>query len=261
MAIVTVLALFPLFWTVSTSFKTDQELFTRPLYWLPRVPTLSNYAEAFGQNGLRVISNGLIVAFGGTGLALLLGFPAAYTMSRYRKRRFAVFIVPLIMRASPPVVLAIPLLVLYSWFGLADTTQGLTLVYGATTVFYIVWMIKPFIDAVPRELEDAAMVDGVPRWKLPLNVILPMVVGGVVVSTTFVFILNWTEYVLALSLTSHEARTAALHMAGMGATAGDWVDQGPAAALSAISLVPFLGFAYYLQKQLVRTFFVGVVGK
>ncbi len=255
------MALFPLFWTFSTSFETEQELFTRPPHWLPRAPTLSNYATVFGQNGLRVISNGLIVSFGGTGLALLLGFPAAYSLSRHRKGRLAVIIVPLILRASPPVVLAIPLVVFYSSVRLIDTTQGLILIYGATTVFYIVWMIKPFIDAVPCELEDAATVDGVPRWKLPLNLILPMVMGGVVVSTAFVFILNWTEYVLALTLTSHEARTAALQMAGMGATAGDWVDQGPAAALSSISLIPFLLAAYYLQKQLVRNFFVGVVGK
>lgn len=253
------MVLFPVFWTATTSFKTEQEWFTRPLHWLPRSPTLSNYEELFGQYDVKAISNGLIVAFAGTVLALLLGFPAAYRMSRYGRGRFAVFIVPLIMRASPPVVFAIPLLVFYSSFGLADTTQGLIVVYSSTTVFYIIWMIKPFIDAVPRELEDAAMVDGVPRWKLLFNLILPMVAGGVVAATIFVFILNWTEFILALSLTASDARTASLQMAGMGATAGDWVDQGPAAALSTVTILPLLLVAYHLQKQLVRTLFVGAV--
>ena len=120
-------------------------------------------------------------------------------------------------------------------------------------------MIKPFIDAVPRELEDAAMLDGVAGWKIPFSLILPMVAGGVVAATIFVFVLNWTEFVLALNLTRFAARTMPLQMAAFNALGSISEGQGQAAALSTVSIIPFLVIAYYLQKQLVRTFYVGAV--
>lgn len=260
MAILVIITVFPIFWVVATSFKTANEWFASPVHWLPKRPTLSNYAAAFtSQYGVRAISNSLIVALGGTALALFTGFPAAYVISRYKAGKFGLFIVPLILRASPPAAVGIPLLVFYASLGLVDTTQGLMLVYGATTVFYIIWMVKPFVDAVPREVEDAAMIDGVPRWKIPFSLILPMVAGGVVAATIFVFMLNWTEFVLALSLTRFDARTVPLQMAAFSALGEISEGQGQAAALSTVSLVPFMFIAYQLQKQLIRAFFVGAV--
>src|SRR3989441_1445508 len=179
LVIVVVATLFPVFWVVSSSFKTEFELFSLPAHWLPQTPTLSSYAVAFAsQSGAQAISNSLVIALVGTLLALLIGFPSAYVISRYRGGRFALFVMPLIMRASPPAVIAIPLLIFYSSLGMVDTLQGLVLPYTAVTVFYVIWMIKPFVDAVPRELEDAAMIDGVPRWRIPFGVILPIVAAG-----------------------------------------------------------------------------------
>src|SRR3989442_12452380 len=173
-----VATLFPVFWVVSSSFKTNFELFSLPAHWLPATPTLSSYSVAFAsQSGAQAISNSLVIALVGTLLALLIGFPSAYVISRYRGGRFALFVLPLIMRASPPAVIAIPLLIFYSSLGMVDTLQGLVLPYTAVTVFYVIWMIKPFVDAVPREIEDAAMIDGVPRWRIPFGVILPIVAG------------------------------------------------------------------------------------
>ena len=252
--------LFPVFWVVSSSFKTGDDLFALPPHWLPRTLTLSSYVLVFvSQAGVKAVSNSLVVSLGGTFLALLIGFPSAYTLSRYRTGRFALFLLPLITRASPPAVIAIPLLVFYSSVGMVDTPQGLVLLYSATTVFYIIWMIKPFIDAVPRELEEAAMIDGVPRWRIPFGLILPMVAGGVVAATIFVFILNWTEFTLALMLTRYQTQTIPLQMAAISALGAISEGQGQAAAVSTVSLVPFLIVAYFLQKQLRRIFFAGAI--
>jgi len=262
LVIVVVATLFPVFWVVSSSFKTDFELFSLPPHWLPATPTLSSYTVAFAsQSGVRAISNSLVIAFGGTFLALLIGFPSAYVISRYRSGRFALFVLPLIMRASPPAVIAIPLLIFYSSLGMVDTLQGLVLPYSAATVFYVIWMIKPFIDAVPREIEDAAMIDGVPRWRIPFGLILPIVAGGVVAAAIFVFVLDWTEFTLALMLTRMQTQTIPLQMAAFNALGAISEGQGQAAALSTVSLAPFLIIAYVFQKQLVSTFSAGAVNR
>lgn len=260
MAVVVAFTLFPVYWVISTSFKPPSEWFAQPVHWLPRNPTLSNYETTYATTaGFKVIFNSLIVALGSTALALFIGYPAAYAISRHGTGRFALFLVPLILRASPPMVIALPLLVFYSSVGLLDTAQGLILVYAATTVFYIIWMIKPFIHAVPRDLEDAAMVDGVPRWSIPFKVILPTIAGGVVTSTIFVFILNWTEFSLALALTMNQVRTIPIQMMTISGLGGDSQGHGQAAALSTVSLVPFILGAYFLQKQLLRNLFLGIV--
>lgn len=200
--------------------------------------------------------NSIIVTFGAIFLALLIGYPAAYAVSRKRSGRFSLFVLPLIVRASPPIVFAIPLLVFYATFGLLDTLQALIPIYAGITVFYFIWLVKPFIDAVPQEIEEAAMVDGVKRWRLPFNVILPIMLGGVVAASIFVFILNWTEFVLALTLTQLNARTVPIQMTTI-TSPYSIVGYGQDAVVSTVSLIPFLFVAYFLQKQLVHTFYLG----
>ncbi len=257
MALVVILTLFPVFWVASISFKGQQEWFARPIHWLPSSPTLSNYAGVFANpSAVKAIYNSLIVTFSATVIAMLTGFPAAYAISRYRTARFSLFILPLIVRASPPIVFAIPLLVFYATVGLVDTLQALIPIYVATTVFYFIWLVKPFIDAVPHEIEEAAMVDGVKRWRLPFSVVLPIVLGGVAAATIFVFILNWTEFVLALSLTILNARTIPIQMTTL-TSLYSLQGYGQQSVVSTISVIPFLFVAYFLQKQLVRTFYLG----
>ena len=252
-------AIFPVFWVASIAFKGQQEWFARPLHWLPSMPTLVNFVAAFSnRNGANAVLNSLMAAAGGTLVALLVGYPAAYAMSRYRTRKLPLFIVPLILRATPPVVIAVPLLLFYSPLGLVDTVAGLIPVYAATTVFYIIWLIKPFIDAVPREIEEAAMADGVRHWRIPFSVVLPIVSGGLAAATTFVFILNWTEFSIALTLTRLYAETIPVQMTTL-TSLYSVLGNGQSAALSTASMIPFLFIAYYLQKLLLRSFFVGAV--
>jgi multiple sugar transport system permease protein len=247
--------LFPVYWVVSSSLKTPAEVFTQPVQWVPSRFLTTNYVQAFTTlGGLKAIVNSLIVAGGGTALALAVGYPAAYYASRFRRGRVAVFLLPAILRLSPPIVFALPLLVFYSSIGVVDTVYALALVYGATTAFYVIWMVKPFIDVVPLDVEDMATVDGEARWRVPFTVVLPLVVGGVAAAALFVFLLNWTEFLLALALTRFEARTVPVAMtviSALGAVSSNW---GPIAALSTVSLIPFLFGTYYLQRQLLRAF-------
>lgn len=256
------LTLFPAYWVISTSFKPQSEWFVSPVHWLPARPTLSNYEQAFTNPlGSKAITNSVLAALGGTTLALLVGYPAAYSLSRYRGGRVPLFILPLILRTSPPAVIVIPLIVFYSSVGFVDTLHGLILVYGGTTAFYVIWMIKPFIDAIPRDIEDAAMVDGVSRWTIPFRVVMPLVASGVAAAVIFAFILNWTEFFYALSLTRFETRTIPVHMATISALGAVSTGQGQAAAVSTISLVPFLVGAYYFQRYLLRAFTYGFAGR
>jgi multiple sugar transport system permease protein len=251
---------------VSFSFKGVEELsqFPEPLYWLPQRPTLFNYADAFGTfTGLKAIWESLSIASASTIFAILIGFPAAYAVSRYgiRRTRLSLFLIPLVLRVMPAMVLAIPLLVFYNTFGLIDTAGGMVLVYGGTTVFYVIWLIKPFIDAVPREIEEAAMMDGVARWRVLYWVTLPTVVGGVIIAAFFVFMLNWTEFVFVLSLGRIEIQTIPVVMTSLSAFGVLSGAHGDASAVSTISLLPFLVGAYYLQKQLLRVSLFGLVGR
>ena len=261
-----ILTIFPLFWMVSFSFKGVEELtqLPEPIYWLPQRPTLFNYEDAFTTiTGLKAIWESFSIALASTAFAVLIGFPAAYAAARRHlpKTRFSVLLLPLILRVVPSAVLALPLLVFYSTFGLIDTAVGMVLVYGGTTVFYVIWLVKPFIDAVPPEIEDAAMIDGVPRWKVPYWVTLPTVVGGVLIASFFVFILDWTEFVFVLSLGRVEIQTIPVVMTSLSAFGVLSGAHGDASAVSTISLLPFLVGAYYLQKQLLRVPLFGLVGR
>jgi len=261
-----ILTIFPLFWMVSFSFKGVEELsqFPEPIYWLPQRPTLFNYEDAFGTvTGLRAIWESFSIALASTVFAMLIGFPAAYSASRYRlhRPRLTLFLIPLILRVMPTMVLAIPLLVFYFTFGLLDTVGGMVLIYGGTTVFYIIWLTKPFIDAVPPEIEDAAMMDGVARWKVPFWVTLPTVLGGLTIAAFFVFMLNWTEFVLVLTLGRTEVQTIPVVMTSLSAFGVLSGAHGDASAVSTVSLAPFSVGAYYLQRRLLRVSLFGSVGR
>jgi multiple sugar transport system permease protein len=151
--IATTVTLFPVLWVVSFSFKSGIELLQHPgpLYWLPHDPTFLNYQDAFGTlGGQKAIWESFSLASISTLGAVFVGFPAAYAISRHGTSKVQLFLVPLILRVLPAVVLGIPLLVFYASLGLIDTFYGLAVIYTGTTVFYIIWLTKPFIDAVPR---------------------------------------------------------------------------------------------------------------
>ncbi len=212
----------------------------------------SNYVPRF--------TNSLIIAFGSTALSVGFGVMAAYAFSRFKvplKDDLLFFI--LSTRMMPPIAVAIPIYLMYRELGLSDTRLGMILLYSAVNVSLAVWLLKGFIDEIPREYEEAAMVDGYTRLQAFRKVVLPQATTGIVATAIFCLIFAWNEYAFAVLLTSGEAQTAPPFIPIIIGEGGqDW----PAvAAGTTLFLVPILVFTVLLRKHLLRGITFGAVRK
>lgn len=270
MALAAVLALFPIFWLVSTSLKNVPEWFARPVVWISPAPTLENYAAIFGLPApnliiaggvlvpaFRAFANSALVAVGTTALAIVIGYLAAYSISRYKTGGASVYFFVLTTRMLPPVAVLIPLLVFFTTFALVDSIPGLIIIYLGVNVGFVIWIVRGFIDDIPKEVEEAASLDGVSKWAIPFKVILPLVKGGLAAAALFVFILSWTEFGVALILTRFQATTIPIQLFKYQYGAGNAL--GPMAALSTLAIIPVIIFGYLIQKQLVRGLSMGAI--
>jgi multiple sugar transport system permease protein len=206
------------------------------------------------------VLNSLLVAFGSTALSVLLGVMAAYAFSRFKvpgKDDLLFFI--LSTRMMPPIAVAIPIYLMYREVGLSDTRLGLILLYTAVNVSLAVWLLKGFIDEIPREYEEAALVDGYTRLQALRKVVLPQAATGIVATAIFCLIFAWNEYAFAVLLTSGRAQTAPPFIPIIIGEGGqDW----PAvAAGSSVFLLPILAFTVMLRKNLLRGITFGAVRK
>ena len=204
--------------------------------------------------------NSLIIAFGSTALSVVLGVTAAYAFSRFRvpgKDDLLFFI--LSTRMMPPIAVAIPIYLMYREVGLSDTRLGMILLYTAVNVSLAVWLLKGFIDEIPREYEEAALVDGYTRLQAFFKVVLPQATTGIVATAIFCLIFAWNEYAFAVLLTSGEAQTAPPFIPIIIGEGGqDW----PAvAAGSTLFLLPILVFTVLLRKHLLRGITFGALRK
>jgi multiple sugar transport system permease protein len=204
--------------------------------------------------------NSLIIAFGSTALSVCLGVMAAYAFSRFKvpgKDDLLFFI--LSTRMMPPIAVAIPIFLMYRELGLSDTKLGMILLYSAVNVSLAVWLLKGFIDEIPREYEEAAMIDGYTRLQAFRKVVLPQATTGIVATAIFCLIFSWNEYAFAVLLTSGEAQTAPPFIPIIIGEGGqDW----PAvAAGTTLFLIPILVFTVLLRKHLLRGITFGAVRK
>jgi multiple sugar transport system permease protein len=212
----------------------------------------SNYVPRF--------VNSLIIAFGSTFLAVFLGTLAAYGFSRFRvplKDDLLFFI--LSTRMMPPIAVAIPIFLMFRGLGLSDTKLGMILLYTAVNVSLAVWLLKGFIDEIPREYEEAAMIDGYTRFQAFRKVVLPQAATGIAATAIFCLIFAWNEYAFAVLLTSGDAQTAPPFIPIIIGEGGlDW----PAvAAGTTLFLVPIVVFTILLRKHLLRGITFGAVRK
>src|SRR4051812_32880022 len=191
-------ALLPVYWLVTISLKTEVDQFAVPPKWLIFQPTLEHYRDAFvGRSFGRYLITSAIVAVISTACALLLGTLAAYGLARFRlprklNTRLALWI--LSTRMFPPIVTAVPLYLLMSDLRLLDTTLALIIVYTAFNLPFVVWMMRGFFREVPREMEEAARVDGDTRMGALWRVVLPLVTPGLAATAIFCLIISWNEF-------------------------------------------------------------------
>ena len=287
------ISLIPIVWIVLTGFKTPNDAIAYP----PRVlfePSLEGYVNLFTTRTRQtpeymaslpppetwydelvrsrnmVIAgpsrfaerylNSVLIGFGSTFLAVFLGTLAAYGFSRFRvplQDDLLFFI--LSTRMMPPIAVAIPIFLMFRTLGLSDTYLGMILLYTAVNVSLAVWLLKGFIDEIPREYEEAALVDGYTRFQAFVKVVLPQAVTGIAATAIFCLIFAWNEYAFALLLTSGNAQTAPPFIPTIIGEGGlDW----PAvAAGTTLFLLPILVFTVLLRQHLLRGITFGAVRK
>jgi len=229
-----------------------------PTTWWDRLVRSHDMVIAGPSKVVQRFGNSLVVGFGSTFLAVLLGTLAAYAFSRFRiplADDLLFFI--LSTRMMPPIAVAIPIYLMYRQLGLTDTWLGLILLYTAVNVSLSVWLLKGFIDEIPREYEEAALVDGYTRLQAFRRVVLPQAVTGIAATSIFCLIFSWNEYAFALLLTSGNAQTMPPFIPFIIGEGGqDW----PAvAAATTLFLMPIVVFTVLLRKHLLRGITFGAV--
>ena len=265
LAALAIAMLFPVLWILETSIKENRDVYAVPAKFFGFRLTLDHYKDAFvaaggGRSDLSVaFLNSVIVAGGSTALATLFGVPAAWAYSRFdlRAKKDQLFFI-LSTRFMPPVVVVIPVFLMYRQLGLINTKLGLVLIYAAFNVSFTIWMMKGFVDEVPSEYEDAAMLDGYTRLQAFRKFTLPLLVPGIAATAVFALIFSWNEFVFAIFLTSSDnVRTAPPAIAGLiGGTTTDW---GLVAAASVVFALPVLVFAYLVRRHLIAGVTLGAV--
>jgi multiple sugar transport system permease protein len=252
---------FPLVWLLSTSFKQPQEMVELHPSLIPKHPTLQNYVTAFTEQDLaRSALNSLIVAGTSAALVVLIAMPAAYSLVRFRTRLTTITLGwVLVSQLFPFVLLVIPLFLILKEAGLTNTRFGLILVYVTWSLPFALWMLQGFVRGIPRELEEAAAVDGATRLQILRRVVAPLLAPGLVATALFAFISGWNEFFFALVLLkSPELATLPVTLARFVGVEGI-ARLGPLAAGSLLATLPSLIFFAVLQKRLAEGSLAGAV--
>ncbi|MDN3495500.1 carbohydrate ABC transporter permease [Planococcus sp. APC 4015] len=253
--------LFPLYWLVSTSLKSPDQLFTSPPTWIPIPADFSNYSVAVFDNPLmmRALGNSLIISVGATVLTLALAAPAAYAMARLRLRWTGLLLLPfLVAQLLPAINIALPMFALFSQWGLVNTYPGLILANTVGTLPFAVIVLRPFYLTIPKELEEAAAVDGATRFQAFFRIVLPLIQPGLITVAVFAFVMAWGEFVFGLTLTTEREMqpvTVTLN-SFIGLYGTQW---GPLMAASTIVAIPLIVVFVVFQKYITSGLAAGSV--
>ncbi|HZZ63718.1 MAG TPA: carbohydrate ABC transporter permease [Roseiarcus sp.] len=263
----TFIALFPIYWTFSTSFKLGRDVTQGHLIpWVDFAPKWKGWQSLgvspdtiFATSDVRdeflnKFINSVICSIGASMLAVAIGSLAAYGLSRfdYRFGRWRnqdlsfFFLSQLIL---PPVVLALPFLVLYKELALLDTRIGLSLVYTLMVLPIVIWVMRDQFDTIPAEMEQAALVDGCSIWGAFFRIVLPMALPGMVAAFILSLVLCWNEYFFASLLTGFDAQTLPVMVASQ--TGSQGINWWTMAALSAAAITPLLLIGIFLERYIV----------
>jgi len=252
---------FPLVWMLSTSFKEPREMVEIHPTLVPHNPTLDNYVQAFTEQALgRAALNSLQVSLASAILTVLVALPAAYALARFKTRIGTVALGwVLLSQLFPFVLLVIPLFLILRQVELVNTHAGLVLVYVVWALPFALWMLQGFVRNVPRDLEEAAAVDGATRLQALRKVVAPLLAPGIVATALFAFISAWNEFFFALVLLkSPELATLPVTLARFVGVEGI-ARLGPLAAGSLMATIPSLVFFAFMQRRLTSGSLAGAV--
>ncbi|MBT5778027.1 MAG: carbohydrate ABC transporter permease [Rhodospirillaceae bacterium] len=258
-----IFALFPVLWLFSKSFMPWVEYTANPAIWITSNPTFDNYHNVFfdyinlmgwpQSSSWRAMVSSAIISIAATFFSVLIGLLAAFAISRYRLGGNFMALQILSFRMVPPIAVAVPFAIIGTTIGATFTPVLLTLVYIAYTVPLATWMLKSFIDQTPREVEEAAMMDGMSRWRAHFRVTLPLMRGGLAATILFVFILNWSEGAIALALAAGRYVTIPVQIADKVASPHVQV------SLAVLAAIPLLILGFSIQRHLSRGFTFGAI--
>jgi N,N'-diacetylchitobiose transport system permease protein len=253
---------FPVFWMVSTAFKTEDQINSFNPTWIPSHPTLAHFTAALHRQYLWAdVKNTMIIVLVTVTISLVAAFLAAIALAKYRFAGRAMFIVLVIgIQMLPPIGLVIPLYVLLGRYGLVNTLTGVILVYFTFALPFAVWTLRGFLIGIPKELEEAAMVDGSTRLGAFLRILLPLVAPGLVATSIFAFITVWNEYIFAsIILHDNSKQTITLWLTNiLGGSIGG-VDWGLVMAASTLIAIPVVIFFLLVQRRIAFGLTAGAV--
>ncbi|HET6184702.1 MAG TPA: carbohydrate ABC transporter permease [Acetobacteraceae bacterium] len=245
----------PLVWMLLGSFKTTVDFLAYPPAWLFR-PTLANYAQVFADNNFpRYIINSTVVAAGATLIGLLFGLPAAYALARWR--RSAIGVLLLAARMAPGIAFLIPLFVMFLSLHLVGGYISLIASHLIFTLPLTVWMMVGFIESVPREIEQAALIDGCSVMGVLARIVTPLTAPGIAATAILAFIASWNNFLFALVLSND--RTKTLPVAVLGYIGYNSIQWGTLMAAATLITLPVLVLALSVQRYIVRGLVAGAV--
>jgi multiple sugar transport system permease protein len=253
-----VIALTPYLWMVLASFKNRVDLLSSTPKWFFS-PTLANYPAVFiGKEYWPLVINSLIISFSSTALCILIGAPAAYVFARMDfPGKEDLFFFFLTTRMAPPISIAVPLFLFFTALGLIDTIYAVVIAHTSFNLSLVVWMMRGFFAEIPREIDEAAVMDGRSRLGAFVFVIAPLAAPGIAATAVLCFILSWNEFLYAFILVAFEGRPLTVGIPGLVTPHGTlW---GQVAAVAIVATLPIVVFTFLVQRQLVRGLTFGAV--
>ena len=255
----------PGLWIVLASFRPTVEIMAKPPVWIPQDLSFDAYVAMFsgiGQGGIPIIEyfrNSLIISVTSTAIALAIGMAGGYAFARFRfKAKSSIFLGLMLTRTVPGIALSLPLFFVYSKLGIIDTHFGLITAYVALNVPFTIWLIDGFFRQVPKDLAEAAQIDGCTRWQAFWQVEFPLAGPGIASAGIFAFLTSWNEFALASQLT-RSVTSKTLPVGLLDYTSEFTIDWRGMCALAVIMIIPALVLTFIVQKHLVSGLTSGAV--
>ena len=252
---------FPVFWMISTAFKTDDQINSANPTWFSSSPTLQHFRDAIHRPFFwDCVKNSIIIVLVAVAISMVLAFLAAVALAKYRFTGRKLFIVLMIgIQMLPGAGLIIPLYVVLARFHQVDTLKGLIIVYISAVLPFSVWTLRGFLLGIPKDLEEAAMVDGSTRLGAFVRILLPLVAPGLVATSVFAFITSWNEYIFARILLNDQAKqTVTVWLSYFQGTSRN-VDWGGLMAASTLTAIPVVVFFLLVQRRIAFGLTAGAV--